>query len=488
MSEAAFKLFDETFREQQSRYQARRIRTRVAEARRSIPSAGLRWPFELFQNALDSGPRAGNSSVAIRLSCEQTKIAFEHDGIPFTSSDLTALLSGGSNKDFESEETTGRFGTGFLVTHVLAERTSLRGLLETPNGSERFDLLLDRGGDEEAILENMAACREAIRSASPVSDLDGVESARFEYHIDDDNPLTLGIESLRSALPYLYATRQVLGRVELWDREDDKEVWTPTEVTAQALEGGYVEERSLQVHQNGTDWPEVRVFRFMTSEQGSASALVLVERTSDGWRVVPPAPNACRVYREYPLSGSGFLPTNFILDGKFEPDQERNRLLMGDEDKSLLEEALAAAVVAVQYAFASKWEGAHLLAQAQAPARGFDTANIAERDETELGAGVCAFTLFGCLRGQVIKSAQDQPALMLCAIRLTYGRLLIAVSPAGLIWEMWANTPSPVSGKELISLRRRRHLRGDSIPQISRKGTGGTGNSRHLRGELPNCL
>ena len=415
MSEAAFKLFDETFREQQSRYQARRIRTRVAEARRSIPSAGLRWPFELFQNALDSGPRAGNSSVAIRLSCEQTKIAFEHDGIPFTSSDLTALLSGGSNKDFESEETTGRFGTGFLVTHVLAERTSLRGLLETPNGSERFDLLLDRGGDEEAILENMAACREAIRSASPVSDLDGVESARFEYHIDDDNPLTLGIESLRSALPYLYATRQVLGRVELWDREDDKEVWTPTEVTAQALEGGYVEERSLQVHQNGTDWPEVRVFRFMTSEQGSASALVLVERTSDGWRVVPPAPNACRVYREYPLSGSGFLPTNFILDGKFEPDQERNRLLMGDEDKSLLEEALAAAVVAVQYAFASKWEGAHLLAQAQAPARGFDTANIAERD-----------------------------------------------------W--WHGQRSP------------------SIPQISRKGTGGTGNSRHLRGELPNCL
>ena len=380
MSEAAFKLFDETFREQQSRYQARRIRTRVAEARGSIPSAGLRWPFELLQNALDFGPRAGNSSVAIRLSCEQTKVAFEHDGIPFTSSDLTALLSGGSNKDFESGETTGRFGNGFLVTHVLAERTTLRGLLDTPSGFERFDLLLDRGGDEQAILENMAACREAIRSASPASDLDGVESARFEYYIDDDKPLTLGIESLRSALPYLYATRQVLGRVELREGEDDKEVWTPTEFLAQALEGGYVEERTLQVHQNGTDWPEFRVLRFMTSEWGSASALVLLERTADGWKVVPPGPNSCRVYREYPLSGSGFLPSNFILDGKFEPDQERSRLLMGDEDKSLLEEAFSAAVVAVQFAFANKWEGAHLLAQAQAPTRGFDTANVAEKE------------------------------------------------------------------------------------------------------------
>ncbi len=379
MSEAAFKLFDETFREQQSRYQARRIRTRVAEARRSIPSAGLRWPFELLQNALDFGPRAGHSTVAIRLSCEQTKVAFEHDGIPFTSSDLTALLSGGSNKDFESEETTGRFGTGFLVTHVLAERTSLSGLLETPNGSERFDLLLDRRGDEEAILQNMASCREAIRSASPVSDLDGVESARFEYHIDDANPMTLGMDSLRSALPYLYATRQVLGRTELRNGEDDKEVWTPTEVTAQALEDGYVEERSLQIHQNGTDRPEIRVFRFMTNEQGLASVIVLVERTSEGWKVVPPEPNACRIYREYPLSGSGFLPTNFILDGKFEPDQERSRLLMGDEDKSLLEEAFAAAVVAVKYAFANRWKDAHLLAVAHEPTRGFDTANVPEK-------------------------------------------------------------------------------------------------------------
>ena len=380
MSEAAFELFEETFRDQQSRYQARRIRTRVAEARRSIPSAGLRWPFELLQNALDVGPRTSNSSVAVRLSCEQRRVIFEHDGIPFTSSDLTALLSGGSNKDFESEETTGRFGTGFLVTHVLAERTSLNGLLRTPEGFERFDLLLDRGGDEEAILENMLACREAIRSATPVSDLDGVQSARFEYHTDDSSPLALGIESLKSALPYLYATRQVLGRVELCNGDDDREVWIPTDVAVQSLEDGHVEERSLRIERDGTDWSEIRIFRFMTCEQGLASALVLVECTPEGLQVVLPAQDASRIYREYPLGGSGFLPISFILDGKFDPDQERSKLLMGDEDKVLLEEAFAAAVVAVKYAFTNKWKDAHLLAKAHEPTRGFDTANAEEKE------------------------------------------------------------------------------------------------------------
>ena len=96
------------------------------------------------------------------------EVAFEHDGAPFTSEELAALLSGGSSKEFESEITTGRFGTGFLVTHVLAERTTLRGLLRVPRGCELFELTLDRSGDEDAILRNSRSCNEAIRLARAV--------------------------------------------------------------------------------------------------------------------------------------------------------------------------------------------------------------------------------------------------------------------------------------------------------------------------------
>ena len=380
MSDEAFKIYEETLKEQHSRNEARRIRARVAEARQSIPSAGPRWPFELLQNALDFGPRSGRSSVAICLSCDQRMVAFEHDGIPFTSYDLAALLSGGSSKDFESEEMTGRFGTGFLVTHVLAERTSLQGLLETPSGYELFDLLLDRGGDEEAILQNMADCTEAIRNATAVSDLDGTVSARFQYHIDDDNPLRLGIESLKSALPYLYATRQILGRVELRYDEEYTEIWKPTNFPIQAFEDGYVENRSLRVQKAGIDSSEVCVYRFMTSKQASASALVQVEQTTEGWKVVPPEPNVSRIYREYPLSGSGFLPTNFILDGKFAPDEERSRLLLNEQDKELVADAFAATVLAVKYAFVNKWEDAHLLVQVREPATAFSSMDSEEKE------------------------------------------------------------------------------------------------------------
>ena len=136
MSEGAYQVYEEALHEQPSRNEARRIRTRVDEARRSPHSAAIRWPFELLRNALDAGPREGRSVVTIRLRRDPTKVVFEHDGAPFTSEELAALLSGGSSKEFQSATTTGRFGTGFLVTHVPAERTRLLGLLQPSRHSD----------------------------------------------------------------------------------------------------------------------------------------------------------------------------------------------------------------------------------------------------------------------------------------------------------------------------------------------------------------
>jgi hypothetical protein len=67
MSDQSFKIYEEAQSEQHSRNEARRIRTRVAEARGKSHAAGVRWPFELMQNALDTGPRAGNASVTVSV-------------------------------------------------------------------------------------------------------------------------------------------------------------------------------------------------------------------------------------------------------------------------------------------------------------------------------------------------------------------------------------------------------------------------------------
>ena len=384
MSQEAYDVYEKALKDQHSRNEARRIRTRVDQARQSPHSAGIRWPFELLQNALDAGPREGRNAVTVRLRCEPAKVVFEHDGAPFSSDELAALLSGGSSKEFESETTTGRFGTGFLVTHVLAERTRLRGLLQLAHGCESFDLTLDRGGDEDAILANIEHSHEAIRAALPVPDAANLESAVIEYESGETNIFTLGLNELRRALPYLYGTRRTLGRVELRSGDGVAETWEASQIDQRVIDGAYMECRTITVA--GQDLPtrEIRVFRFAVAKDASAAALVLVEQTASGPKVKLPDSDAPRVFREYPLRSSGFLPVNFVFDGKFDPDQERGGLLMNTNDKGLLEQAFAAGIVAVQYAIAQKWQGAHWLARAACPSSGFDTTNV---EETEWWTG-----------------------------------------------------------------------------------------------------
>ena len=379
MSEEALQEYEEALKEQHTRNEARRIRTRVAEARGNPRTAGIRWPFELLQNALDAGPRNQRSSVTISLRYDASKVVFEHDGAPFTSKDLAALLSGGSNKEFESEHTTGRFGTGFLVTHVLSERTKMQGLLDLPNGYEQFDLELDRGGSEDDILGNIHSCNEAILNAKSVIDVNQVPSATFEYDIKEIETRILGAEALKRSLPYLYVTRQTLGNF-YFELETEKEKWTPNDLERKQVTGGYMESRSLHVEINGDTSREFCAYRFMTHENASASALVLVEQTVNGWKVRLPEPDAPRIYREYPLRGSGFLPINFLLDGSFDPDQERSRLLMNEKDKGSLKEAFDATILAVEYAFQQKWEDAHLLASACKPMTAFDPSDAGEME------------------------------------------------------------------------------------------------------------
>lgn len=95
--------------------------------------------------------------VNIRLVIDGHTVVYEHDGKPFTMQDLAALLSGGSSKEFESSETTGRFGTGFLVTHVLSLQIGFQGVLAADHGHEEVSLKLDRSG------------MDSISSLSPIA-------------------------------------------------------------------------------------------------------------------------------------------------------------------------------------------------------------------------------------------------------------------------------------------------------------------------------
>lgn len=378
MSQEALADYQRARDRQLSKNEARHIYTRVREAREAPHLAGIRWPFELLQNALDAGPRPERDVVTVNLRQEDGQTIFQHDGAAFSAQELAALLSGGSSKDFGAEDTTGRFGTGFLVTHVLADRMSLQGLIALGRGYESFSLDINRSGDEEQILENIHQCSQAIERAEQIPDAEAVPSARFIYPMQNEETFALGIDAFRAALSYLYGTCPRLGNVHLTAPSLGDELWIPGQVSTIRMSGGIAWDRLIDVRRSGETY-QYRILRFALSDKPRASALVLLESAGDIWQLGLPGDADARIYRQYPLRSSSFIPINFILDGAFEPDQERSIVLMNDSDRQALSEGFSAAALAAHYAFEHRFAGAHLLSKVDALNAGF---NPTDQDET----------------------------------------------------------------------------------------------------------
>lgn len=351
---------------------ARRILTRVTEARKNPADAGGRWPFELLQNAYDAGSADGTTPVSVRFGWRGDEgtgrvVFFEHDGAPFASPDIAALLSGGSNKEFHSDLTTGRFGTGFLVTHVLALLVTVEGLLRVGEALERFEFDLDRSGTEADIVENRATTEAAIESAVPVARGSSHPSARFTWRVDDLGAYGLGVAALHAALPHVFGTCPDLGRVEIRSVEGEWLTWSAAPPSPGSLGDMAWTERRLEV--SGESRPSRKLNLVRVSAQGTpgVAAQFLGEEDEDGVCVVEPPEGFARVFRRFPVRGTSSVPISVVLDGPFDVDQERRNVALAPEDRELITAALQAGADAAPVALSLGFRGAERLARAAEP-------------------------------------------------------------------------------------------------------------------------
>ena len=97
-------------------------------------SSSQRWIWELIQNAKDSS--ADSAPVKIEIIINKDSLEFKHSGKPFTYENLISLVHQTSIKkryDDNAKEgdippTTGKFGTGFISTHLLSRVVEIQGV------------------------------------------------------------------------------------------------------------------------------------------------------------------------------------------------------------------------------------------------------------------------------------------------------------------------------------------------------------------------
>jgi len=355
-------------KEQLARNDARRIRTKVHDARAEPARAARRWPFELLQNAHDAGPRDGREGVTVEFRITGPELEFSHDGAPFRMIDLAALLSGGSSKDFESEETTGRFGTGFLCTHALAERVAVSGVAVASEGVFWFSIDLDRSGDEAALLADMERSEAQLSEATSVVSIDDLPSARIRYATDAPDVVSLGLDAIRTSAPLLFATCPRLSTIRI-EIDGACEEWRRTERTEPRsdLDGCEFSSTRVEATERGgspVEWNAVAA----RAEKSRSSVITALRREGDAWIVDVPG-SLPRLFRQFPIVGAENFQMGAVLEGPFDVDQERRSVRVQDDAGALVRDGLAALPNLVALAIGEQWRGAELLALvSEAPA------------------------------------------------------------------------------------------------------------------------
>ncbi|OUM57448.1 hypothetical protein PIROE2DRAFT_17572 [Piromyces sp. E2] len=188
-----------------------------------------RWIYELAQNAKDSIAHQKDKKVDIEIIVENNnnnnnKIIFKHNGSPFTVKALFALLYKYSEGKENDEDSTGRYGTGFLSSHCLSKIVKVSGDFIIPDQTEPkgFTFTIYRDGkNHQELLEGLKKSKDSFKYIKS----DGW--TKFEYiALSEKNQeaARLGIENLKNNVAQVMLFCPTINSITI--NEKDKNYFT----------------------------------------------------------------------------------------------------------------------------------------------------------------------------------------------------------------------------------------------------------------------
>jgi len=211
----------------------RAIATKILDLMESLRKSqstenSRRWIWELIQNAKDASYENDQISIKINIAAvddDNEILEFSHNGQPFSVSNVSFLIEQVSNKDrtlTEDKRTTGKFGTGFLTTHLLSEKVDIRGVVkEKDEPYKQFNLMLDRSGKNlESISESVKKSQEQLNKIidnKKLFDFNQNEyNTCFRYNLDKKGMevARLGLKDFTMSIIYVLVFVKEIKKIE----------------------------------------------------------------------------------------------------------------------------------------------------------------------------------------------------------------------------------------------------------------------------------
>ena len=184
----------------------------------------LRWISELLQNTRDCSYK--DQKVRILIELTENQLIYKHNSMPFRVKDILSLINQVTSKieKDENDETTGKFGTGFMTTMLLSDSVHIRSILKDENLPYKpFNIIIDRSPDDpKEIIEKInMAIRELYQADNEkeINDFDKTKyNTIFTYDLKyekNKKAALVGIQNLIDTVPYIFSFSPKFGNIKI---------------------------------------------------------------------------------------------------------------------------------------------------------------------------------------------------------------------------------------------------------------------------------
>jgi len=305
-------------------------------------NASYRWIWELIQNAKDVANSTGKVDIHIKFSEIDKVVEFSHNGKLFSTQNIVFLIEQVSTKDQEQEvknekKSTGKFGTGFLTTHLLSEKVHVHGYVkdsdETP---QSFNTLLDRTGKYNSVISEAIynSCKMLEDSKEQEVDELGFNT-KFIYELNNKGIDTAkrGLENLLISIPYVFAFVPEVNSIALHSDNYIRNINRDDGIHIE-LEGASITKVNIsEAHKCGKISAETKYIFALSNGNVSIAA----ETTANKEEIHIQKSNARlpKIFCDFPLLGTeGFAFPVVINSSSFNPTEPRDGIPLNDSERS----------------------------------------------------------------------------------------------------------------------------------------------------------
>ncbi|KAK8900361.1 hypothetical protein M9Y10_002688 [Tritrichomonas musculus] len=304
-----------------------------------------RWIWELLQNAKDVPNKFGGVSVIVEL--HKDRLLFKHNGDCFTIKNLTSLIQQVSSKDDQGKDpnVTGKFGTGFITTHLLSRIFTIYGVAKShTNCCKKFKMVVDRNATHSFdMIKKIKIALDELRDLKSKETVENYEENRteddmdtvFEYPLNDEtyDSADVGVKDLLNVLPYSLLFIPLLKKVTVFIHSQKGYqkflVQKKGEIQGDGIEIITISKEE-QIYENEQIFKtKTEDTTFIMNSKGRLNVVWPISQKDGITRIQRTPVNLPKLFCSFPLIGSeNFYQPMVINSGEFYPNEPRNTIFL----------------------------------------------------------------------------------------------------------------------------------------------------------------